>query len=267
LAFEIKKKIMNEKHFEKAKVVCQETLQPGIYSLVLETSAAESAVPGQFVNLYLGDKSHLLPRPISICEIDKAKSTLRLVYRLKGEGTRAVSELAAGDTLDILGTLGNGFPLDIPAKRPMVIGGGIGVPPMLGLFQALSGDKLAVMGYLDEPFLLNEFNGAGGSTYVATESGRTGTKGNVIDAIRANDLAPDAIFACGPKPMLAAIKAFAESANIPCYISMEERMACGIGACLGCVVKTTAVDGHSKVKNARVCADGPVFKASEVDLT
>lgn len=258
---------MTEKHFEKARVVSQESLQPGIFSLLLETSAAKAAVPGQFANLYLGDKSHVLPRPISICEIDKEHGTLRLVYRLKGEGTKTVSELIEGDTLDIMAPLGNGFPTDIPAKRPMVIGGGIGVPPMLGLFQALSGDKLAVMGYLDEPFLLNEFNAAGGSTYVATESGRTGTKGNVIDAIKANDLAPDVIYACGPRPMLAAIKAFAEEKDIPCYISMEERMACGIGACLGCVVKTTAVDSHSKVKNARVCADGPVFKASEVDLT
>ncbi|MEE3480870.1 MAG: dihydroorotate dehydrogenase electron transfer subunit [Lachnospiraceae bacterium] len=258
---------MTEKHFEKANVVSQESLQPGIYSLRLETSAAKTAVPGQFVNLYLGDKSHLLPRPISICEIDKEAGTLRLVYRMKGEGTKAVAELTAGDALDIMAPLGNGFPLDIPMKRPMVIGGGIGVPPMLGLFEKLTGDKMAVMGYLDEPFLLNEFNAAGGSTFVATESGRTGMKGNVIDAVKANDLTPDVIYACGPKPMLAAVKALAEEKNIPCYISMEERMACGIGACLGCVVKTTSVDDHSKVKNARVCADGPVFRAGDVDLS
>ena len=258
---------MTEKTFGKAEVVAQEMLQENIFSLTLRTPAAGAAVPGQFVNLYLNDAARRLPRPISICEIDRTNSTLRLVFRLKGEGTKEISKLLPGDTIDVMGPLGNGFPLDVKAGRPMVIGGGIGVPPMLGLFQKLSGEKTAVMGYLDCPFLLDEFEAAGGKTYVATESGRTGTRGNVLDAIRANDLDPDIIYACGPKPMLAAVKAFAEEKGIPCYISMEERMACGIGACLGCVVKTASVDGHSKVKNARVCADGPVFNAAEVDLT
>lgn len=258
---------MTQKTFGKAEVISQEMLQENIFSLVLKTAAAETAIPGQFVNLYLNDYTHRLPRPISICEIDKGSGTLRLVFRLKGEGTKEISRLLPGDTIDLMGPLGNGFPTDVKAKRPMVIGGGIGVPPMLGLFQKLTGEKTAVMGYLDEPFLFDEFEKAGGKTYAATESGRTGTKGNVLDAIRANDLLPDMIFACGPKPMLAAVKAFAEEKGISCYISMEERMACGIGACLGCIVKTTGVDGHSKVKNARVCADGPVFKAEYVDLT
>lgn len=258
---------MTEKTFGKAEVVSQKMLQEGIFSLTVKTPAAGAAVPGQFVNFYLNDAARRLPRPISICEINREKGTLRLVYRLKGEGTRELSGLLPGDAIDLMGPLGNGFPTDTKADRPMVIGGGIGVPPMLGLFQELTGEKTAVMGYLDEPFLLDEFAKADGRTYVATESGRTGTRGNVLDCVRANALAPDIIFACGPKPMLAAVKTFAEEKNIPCYVSMEERMACGIGACLGCVVKTTATDAHSKVKNARVCADGPVFRAGDVDLT
>ena len=123
----------------------------------------------------------------------------------------------------------------------------------------------AVLGYRDELFLNEEFE-KNGEVYLATEDGSAGTKGNVMDAIRENDLEADVIFACGPKPMLRAIKAYAQEKGIPCWISMEERMACGIGACLGCVCQSTEVDAHSHVHNKRVCKDGPVFRSTEVEL-
>ena len=122
-----------------------------------------------------------------------------------------------------------------------------------------------VLGFRDSLFLMDEFQ-AEGQVYVATEDGSAGTKGNVLDAIRANGLSADIIYACGPTPMLRALKAYAEEHGMVCYISMEERMACGIGACLACVCKTKDKDAHSNVNNKRICKEGPVFDAREVEL-
>ena len=121
------------------------------------------------------------------------------------------------------------------------------------------------MGYRDELFLTEEL-GKNGSVFIATEDGSAGTKGNVLDAVRENDIQADIIYACGPTPMLRALKAYAQEKGIECWISMEERMACGIGACLACVCQSKEVDGHSHVHNKRVCKEGPVFLASEVEL-
>ena len=147
----------------------------------------------------------------------------------------------------------------------MLMGGGIGIPPMLETAKAIQGEKLIVSGYRDELFLTEELNAAG-ELYLATEDGSAGTRGNVLDAVRANRLEADVIFACGPTPMLRAIKAYALEKGIPCWISMEERMACGIGACLACVCKSTEIDGHSLVHNKRICKDGPVFLSTEVEV-
>ena len=227
---------------------------------------AREAKPGQFVSVYTKDASRLLPRPISLCEIDREKDALRIVYRIAGDGTREFSRLRAGDTIDILGPLGNGFPLEeAKGKRVMLMGGGIGIPPMLETDKAIQGEKIIVSGYRDELFLTEELNAAG-QLYLATEDGSAGTKGNVLDAVKANRLEADLIFACGPTPMLRAIKAYALDKGIPCWVSMEEKMACGIGACLACVCKSTEVDGHSQVHNKRICKDGPVFLSTEVEL-
>ena len=123
-----------------------------------------------------------------------------------------------------------------------------------------------VAGYRNSELFLADELKQYGNLYVATEDGSEGTKGNVMNAIAENNLKADVIFACGPMPMLRAIKKYAQEQNIPAYISLEERMACGVGACLGCVVKTKNVDAHSHVKNARICTDGPVYLASEVDI-
>ena len=195
------------KQKENAVVHSQEQLADGIYSMWINTEAAKDAKPGQFISMYTTDGSKLLPRPISICEIDKENGRLRVVYRVTGPktGTEEFSKLKAGDIIPVIGPLGNGFP------------------------------------------------------YV-------GTKGNVMDAIRENALEADMIYACGPTPMLRAIKQYAEENGIECYISLEERMACGIGACLACVCKSKEKDAHSNVNNKRICKDGPVFLSTEVEI-
>ena len=252
------------KYKTKAEVISQEVIATDIMSLVIKAETiANEAVAGQFVSLYSKDGGHLLPRPISLCEIDKKLGTIRLVYRIVGCGTKEFSGLKAGDMIDIMGPLGNGFMKK--NSRAIIIGGGIGIPPMLELSRELSCEKNIVLGYRDELFLNEEFEPYG-NVYISSEDGNNGTRGNVIDAIKENGVTGDIIYACGPTPMLRGIKQYAEENNILCQISMEEKMACGIGACLACVCKTKDVDEHSQVKNKRICADGPVFDAREVEL-
>ncbi len=247
------------------RIISQEKIAAEIYSMWIEAAEiAEQTRPGQFISVYCKDNSRILPRPISVCEIDKEKGALRIVYRIAGKGTDEFSHMQAGDTVDIMGPLGNGFMTNCPRKA-FLIGGGIGIPPMLELAKQLDCEKQIIAGYRDELFLTEELKEYG-SVYVATEDGSSGTKGNVLDAIRENGLDAEIIYACGPAPMLRALKAYAEEKNIPCYLSLEERMACGIGACLACVCQSKEVDGHSHVHNKRVCKDGPVFLATEVEL-
>ena len=250
---------------KKRAVISEQTkLAEDIYSMWIEAEdIALSAKPGQFVSLYCKDGSKLLPRPISICEINKQKGTVRLVYRISGKGTMEFADLTPQDTIEVIGPLGNGFTLE--GKKALLIGGGIGVPPMLELAKQLNCERQIVLGYRDVTFLDEEFTPYG-NVYIATEDGSKGTKGNVLNAIRDNNLNADIIFACGPTPMLRGIREYALEKGIICQLSLEERMACGIGACLGCVCKTKDVDHHSNVKNARVCKDGPVFYAEEVEL-
>lgn len=259
---------------EQALVISQEMLADGIFSMWIRTDAANAAKPGQFLSMYTDDGTKLLPRPISICEIDRDGEALRMVYRVTGPetGTEQFSRLQAGDKIEIVGPLGNGFPLEKAAgKRTMLMGGGIGVPPILELAKELAGElepaqKMIVVGYRDSQTFLKEEFEQNGALYLSTEDGSVGTKGNVMDAVRENQLDADIIYACGPTPMLRAIKAYAQENGIECYISLEERMACGIGACLGCVCKSREKDEHSNVHNKRVCKDGPVFLASEVEI-
>lgn len=256
------------KTFERAKIVKTDNLAPGIYELVIKAKAALNAVPGQFMMIYPKAKHTILPRPISICEINKDEETLRIVYRVVGKGTGEFSEYKAGEEVDVLGPVGNGFPVDKAiGKNAVLIGGGIGVPPILELAKQTKAESVSVLvGYRDSNMFLKEDFDKAAKTYIATEDGSYGTKGNVMDALRENNIPCDVIFACGPMPMLRAIKKYAEEKGIEAYISLEERMACGVGACLGCVCKTTKEDHHSHVKNARVCTEGPVFEAREVEI-
>ena len=249
---------------EMAIVLEQRILAEGVYSMWLSTNIAKEAVPGQFVSLYCEEHSRLLPRPISICEIDKERSAIRLVYRLAGEGTKEFSALQTDDEVKVLGPLGNGFPLE--GEHPIVIGGGIGVPPMLELAKSLSAKSTIVLGYRDEQLFLKEQFEDYGQVEITTDNGSVGVHGTVVDVLEQKQITGDVIYACGPKPMLAAVKRYAMEHDIKCYVSMEERMACGIGACLGCVCQTKQEDAHSHVHNTRVCKDGPVFLAEEVEL-
>lgn len=267
---------MAQKMKKEARVISQRMLSEGIYDMWLETPIAKDVKAGQFVGVYPVNKATLLPRPISICEVDCERSAIRLVYRVVGSGTAEFALYQPDDYIMILGPLGNGFPLEKAAgKKAVVIGGGIGVPPLLETTKRLSqkkeGDKpeivSAVMGYRNsDTFLADEFLKYS-TLYIASEDGSIGTKGNVIDALKAQNVPCDVVFACGPMPMLRGIKKYAEETGVKAYLSLEERMACGVGACLGCVCKTKNVDEHSHVNNARICTDGPVFDADDLDLT
>ncbi len=251
---------------ESALVLEQSCLAKDIYSMWIETNMAADAKPGQFICLYPKDASTLLPRPISICEVDAQKTKLRIVYRIAGKGTLEFSTYQKGDQVAILGTLGNGFPIEkAEGKTVFLIGGGIGIPPMLETAKSFQGEKKIIVGYRDELFLEKEL-AENGDLYLATEDGSHGTKGTVIDAMVENNLQGQLIFACGPMPMLRAVKKFAQEHQMEAYLSLEEKMACGVGACLGCVCKTKEVDHHSHVHNTRICTDGPVFNAEEVDI-
>jgi len=250
-----------------AKVISQAEIAENIFDMWIETELAKEAHPGQFIGVFPKNRSTILPRPISICEVNEEKSALRIVYRIAGQGTKEFSSFVAGDQVDILGILGNGFPLEAGrGKKAFLMGGGIGVPPILQLAKELDADKQVVVGYRDSSLFLKEDLDKYAKVYVATEDGSVGTKGNVMNAIEDNALDAEVIYACGPMPMLRAIKRYAEEKGIKAYISLEEHMACGVGACLGCVVKTKEVDHHSHVHNARICTDGPVFDAEEVDI-
>ncbi len=258
-----------------ARILSQREMENGIFDLWLnpmEPGFAEAVSPGQFVGVYTKDRSKLLPRPISICEVSGDRSSLRLVYRRGGTNTGTYSlSLLDGQTcgtVDILGPLGNGFPVEKgKGKKTLIIGGGIGIPPLVELSKRLEARNQIVIGYRDrtQTFLARDLEDHG-KLFLATEDGSRGTKGNVVDAVRENQLGADIIYACGPMPMLRAVKALAAELKIPAYISLEEHMACGVGACLGCVVKTKEVHPHTNVNNARICTDGPVFEADQVEI-
>lgn len=254
-------------------------IAPDIYELWIETELSMDAKPGQFVGVYPTKDSTLLPRPISICETNKKQGTMRLVYRIAGKGTTEFSHYKVGRRIFLLGVLGNGYPLEaVKGRNAILMGGGIGIPPILELAKRLSGydecsgtfgkpiaNKITtVIGYRNDDMFLKEELEQYGDVLIATEDGSFGTKGNVINAVDSNKLNGDLIYACGPMMMLRAIKQYAKEKDISAYISLEERMACGVGACLGCVCKTTSKDAHSHVNNARICTDGPVFEAKEV---
>lgn len=253
-----------------AKVTAVTTLAEGIVSMwLLAPAIASCAVPGQFLSLYCKNRDTLLPRPISLCEINREEGTLRIVFRIVGAGTLEFSRLNPGEEIRILGPLGNGFPVsECPqGKGAVLIGGGIGIPPILQLSKEINGDVTVVLGYRNaDTFLLKEFQAVADRVVIATEDGSLGTEGNVIDAIREEKIMGDVIYSCGPTPMLRGVKAWGIENEIPAWLSMEEKMACGIGACLACVCQSTGVDSHSNVHNKRVCKDGPVFLSTDIEL-
>ena len=252
---------------ELCVVTAHEACGSGLFALTLcAPEIAALAQPGQFVHIACGE-GNLLRRPISICDVQG--DSLKIVFQVKGEGTAWLSRRAAKDTLDVLGPLGHGFDLAALGARPVMIGGGIGVPPMLYTMKAAKAagaQPTAVLGFRNQDAVILEKDFAAvGTTHICTDDGSYGAHGFVSDLLRLHSDTNDftGVCACGPKPMLKALAQIAEELDIPCQVSMEERMGCGIGACLVCACELKLKDGEG-VRYGHVCKDGPVFDAKEV---
>ena len=237
------------------------------YSFTLEVGemvTKEGLRAGQFLHIQCGE-GHLLRRPISVCLCmeDAPHDTARIVFEVRGEGTRWLAQRQVGDKLNVLGPLGNGFQIT-PEDRLLLLGGGIGVPPLLGQAAYTAKKATAVLGFrsADRAMLVEDYQNYCKEVYLCSDDGSMGRHG-FVDAQLRDILEKDkdftVILVCGPKPMLKNVAKVAAEYGVPCQVSLEERMACGVGACLGCAVQMA--DGTMK----HVCKDGPVFDAKEVD--
>ncbi len=248
----------------KYLILSKKTLAKEIYDLtILCPDVAEAAVAGQFVNVKVD--GFMLRRPISICSIDKNKGTLRIIFEVRGEGTKVMSQLAEGAMIDIVAPLGGrGFEMD-GHETAVIIGGGIGNPPMLAVAENFGANATVISGYRNASavILQEDFAATGAETILCTDDGSAGRKGFVTDALKEvlASKKPDVIYACGPNVMLRRIIEIAKENGVKCQVSLEERMGCGVGACLVCACRTIR-DGNEYY--AHVCKDGPVFNAEEV---
>ena len=250
----------------ECKIVSKEQVGDAVY-MTLEVGdmiRASFRAPGQFVHIRCGE-GLLLRRPISVCSCmeDEPDDLLSIVFEVRGEGTRWLAGRELGDSLDVLGLAGNGFDLK-PEGRYLLVGGGIGIPPMLGCAQYTGGRATAILGgrSRDKIILEDFFREDCAKGLCATDDGSLGHHGFVDALVRrelSEDRGYDGVLACGPKPMLRNVAKVAEEFGIPCQVSMEERMGCGVGACLVCACDMA--DGSRK----HVCKDGPVFDSREVD--
>ena len=226
-----------------------------VYEMKLSGSVKDFTAPGQFVNIEL--EGLYLRRPISIN--DWTENTITIIYKVVGRGTEQMSRMTAGEELDVLTGLGNGFDVDVECERPLLVGGGVGVPPLYRLAKELlaRGKKVSVvLGFntAKEIFYADEFRALGAEVYISTADGSVGTKGFVTDAIREGEVEFDYFYSCGPLPML---KALCDNTTVSGELSFEERMGCGFGACMGCSCKTLT-------GNKRICKEGPVMKREEI---
>ncbi|OIU72286.1 dihydroorotate dehydrogenase electron transfer subunit [Rossellomorea aquimaris] len=254
---------------DQMKVASHEQIAKNIFELVLQGKMVNQIkAPGQFVHVKVGTGiDPLLRRPISIAAHNQEDQSMTLIYRAEGRGTKLLSLAEIGGTVDILGPLGNGFPVeDGENKTALLVGGGIGVPPLYGLSKSLTSkgwEVKHILGFQDRSvsFYKERFAELG-ETYIATVDGSLGIKGFVTDVIQKEAPDFDEYFSCGPTPMLKALQSNLEMKSG--FISLEERMGCGIGACFACVChKQDDPAGYSYVK---VCSDGPVFPAGVVQL-
>ena len=230
-----------------------EALTDSIYKMILNGDTSSIIAPGQFINIKLD--GFYLRRPISICDYDN--ETITIIYKVVGEGTEVMSKMNTGDKLDVLCGLGNGFDTTKSMDKPVLIGGGVGVPPMYNLCKKLIAEGKSVtviLGFnkIDEIFYENDFKQLGADVKVTTVDGSYGIKGFVTDALK--DIDYSYFYTCGPMPMFKAIESVAATSG---QYSFEERMGCGFGACMGCSCKT-------KYGNKRICKEGPVLVREEI---
>ena len=254
------------KYDEKAKLINKEQIKEDLFKYTLQTeNIAKNAKPGNFIEMKVADTSTVfLRRPISIFNIDG--NNIEVIFQVKGKGTKCLSEKQVGDEIDILGPLGLGtFEVD-NFDKVAIIGGGIGVFPLYELAKQLKGKTKinTYLGFRNKDFVVveDEFKAVSDNLIITTDDGSYGEKGFAIDFLK-RDEKPDMIYACGPLPMLKAVKAYADENNIKCQISLEERMGCGIGACLGCAVK---VIKNGEERYGHVCKDGPVVYSKDVEI-
>ncbi len=254
------------KYDEKAKLINKEQIKEDLFKYTLQTeNIAKNAKPGNFIEMKVADTSTVfLRRPISIFNIDG--NNIEVIFQVKGKGTKCLSEKQVGDEIDILGPLGLGtFEVD-NFDKVAIIGGGIGVFPLYELAKQLKGKTKinTYLGFRSKDFVVveDEFKAVSDNLIITTDDGSYGEKGFAIDFLK-RDEKPDMIYACGPLPMLKAVKAYADENNIKCQISLEERMGCGIGACLGCAVKVVK---NGEERYGHVCKDGPVFYSKDVEI-
>ena len=236
-------------------ILRNEPLTPAVYRMVLEGDTQYITRSGQFINIELEGK--FLRRPISVSDYDA--TTVTIIYKVVGSGTEQMRGMVAGEKLDILTGLGNGFNTENSGLRPLLVGGGVGVPPMYNLCKRLIGEgkkPIVILGFntASEIFYYEEFKALGVDVYCSTADGSFGVKGFVTDVIREKALNFDYLYTCGPLPML---KALYDATEVDGEFSFEERMGCGFGACMGCTCKT-------KYGNKRICKDGPVLKRDEI---
>ena len=234
-------------------ILSNEKIAKDVYKMVLEGDTSAITAPGQFVNIKL--EGLYLRRPISVCDYDEG--SLTLIYKVVGEGTRKMAEMEAGAPLDTLTGLGNGYDTQKSGDAPLLIGGGVGVPPMFNLARKLIGEGKAVSVILgfnskDDVFYEDEFKALGADVYVATADGSYGTRGFVTDVMATLDYSY--FYTCGPEPMFRALDKIAKTSG---QYSFEERMGCGFGACMGCSCKTLT-------GNKRICKEGPVMEREEI---
>lgn len=246
-------------NIQNATILKNECIAKDTYRMVLEPDDMVAMLPGQFVNIKLD--GFMLRRPISICSIDA--DTYTLLYKIVGDGTLRMSQLHEGDVLDVFEGLGNPFPIFEQEETILIIGGGIGVPPLYEVakqYRLLDKKVNVVLGFNDASYVIleNEFSELGCNVYIATMDGSYGATGTVMDAIKHFNVEEGLVYSCGALGMLKAV----DLAYSKGYLSFESRMACGMGACMGCVCK----DKEDKDLYYRICKEGPVFELGKVDF-
>jgi len=239
--------------YYNSKIISQKIIATGIYHLTV-AKRDETIAPGQFYMLKIEDESMPLMRPISVYNVEN--ETIHFLYKVVGKGTEQLSKLKKGGTIELLGPLGNGFPCHEVSGKIALVGGGIGIPPLFETAKHLAqkGCKIDVfLGYKDELFAFEPFEKVCENIFIASETGNEGYKGFITDIFHAQKY--DAVFTCGPEIMMKKVKELCDAQQTPVWLSMECRMACGIGACLVCTCKTT--EGMK-----RCCKEGPVFSGN-----